>query len=82
MHYATTDEHKEIIELLINNGADINAVDNEFGMTPLFSVAIDVQEDALCTLIENGAEVNISDNYGRTPIFRCCDEYEWQGKNC
>jgi ankyrin repeat protein len=34
LHYATLDGHREIVELLLQNGADINARDERFGATP------------------------------------------------
>jgi len=61
-------DSNEIVDLLIKNGADVNAVSNN-GRTPLFmcrgprySVIIDI-------LIENGANVNAVDKDGETPLF-------------
>jgi hypothetical protein len=34
LHYATLNGHREIAELLIKSGADINARDDRFGATP------------------------------------------------
>jgi hypothetical protein len=34
LHYATLNGHREIVELLLANGADINARDTQFGATP------------------------------------------------
>ena len=40
LHYAAGHGHKEIVELLIVKGADVNAKTN-IGMTPLYEAAID-----------------------------------------
>jgi hypothetical protein len=34
LHYATLSGHREIVELLLENGADINARDEQFDATP------------------------------------------------
>jgi ankyrin repeat protein len=34
LHYATLNGHREIVELLLERGADINARDDQFGATP------------------------------------------------
>ncbi len=34
LHYATPNGHKEIVELLLENGADLNARDEQFNATP------------------------------------------------
>ena len=66
-------DSNEIVDLLIKNGADVNAVSNN-GRTPLFmcrgprySVIIDI-------LIENGANVNAVDAGDLTPLWihACC----------
>jgi len=35
LHFAALDGHKEIVDLLIAKGADVNAKDDHFGDTPL-----------------------------------------------
>jgi len=34
LHYATMYGHRQVAELLIDRGADINSMDNQFGATP------------------------------------------------
>jgi ankyrin repeat protein len=34
LHYATLGGHREVVELLLDSGADINARDDRFGATP------------------------------------------------
>ena len=68
MHRAAYRVHKEIAELLIAEGADVNAK-NVDGWTPLHSAAAGRKEIAEL-LIANGADVNAKDDKGRTPLDR------------
>ena len=63
LRYAAIDGHKEIAELLIANGADVNTKD-DFGGTPLHNALgyIEVAE----ILIAKGADVNAKYPDGRT----------------
>jgi len=59
--------HKEIAELLIEKGADVNAK-KEDGQTPLYSAALYSHKEIVELLIANGAEVNAKNKYGETPL--------------
>nr|XP_024214050.1 oxysterol-binding protein-related protein 1-like [Halyomorpha halys] len=65
LHLATYFGHKEVIELLIEAGADINAV-NDAGDTALHKASFIGREDLVLLLVEKNADVNIRNGEGRT----------------
>lgn len=58
-------KHKEIVDLLLAKGADVNARAAS-GATPLFWATIRDQKDDVLTLLAKGANVNLADAYGDT----------------
>lgn len=63
---------KDIVELLIAKGADVNAKDN-WNWTPLHS-AVYGHKDIVELLITEGANVNARDGASRTPLWYAKDE--------
>jgi ankyrin repeat protein len=61
--------HKEIVDLLLDKGADVNAQASS-GATPLFWAVMRDQKDDVLTLLNKGANVNLADGYGDT-ILDC-----------
>ncbi len=59
---------KEIIALLIAEGADVNAK-NEDGSTPLYLPAGSGHKEIAELLISKGADVNAKNNWGATPLL-------------
>ena len=59
---------KEITELLIANGADVNAKDDVLEFTPLHLAAEYGHKEIAESLIAKGADVNAKTNSGRTPL--------------
>jgi ankyrin repeat protein len=63
----------EVIELLINNGADINSNQSNFKEIPLHRACARIRPrmDVIKLLLERGSKVNIENITGKTPIFNC-----------
>ena len=60
-------EKKDIVELLLKNKANINAVDN-YGETPLHDAAINGRLDMVKLLLTHQAAVNATNKDGETPL--------------
>lgn len=58
---------KKICELLLSQGADIEAKDKT-GRTPLFYASSNNKTEVCELLLSEGADVNAKDNSGRTPL--------------
>ena len=67
LHFAAENNSKEIGELLINNGAEVNAKDYE-GWTPLHLAAAHNSKDIGEILISNKAEVNAKNAWQDSPL--------------
>lgn len=80
LHYAIENcenNYFETIELLINNGTDINSHHSKFSETPLHRLCARANPhiDIIAMLLEKGAEVNATNISGKTPIFYCNFSY-------
>ena len=67
LHYAADEGHTEVVELLIANGADMNAKDEDES-TPLHLAAYWGGKDIVELLIAAGADVNAKNNWIGTPL--------------
>jgi ankyrin repeat protein len=65
--FAALSGRREIAELLIAKGADVNAKGDD-GSTPLHSAAWYDRKEVAELLIANGADVNAKDDGGDTPL--------------
>jgi len=68
LHKATGKGHKNVVELLLAEKADVNATNND-GYTPLHVAAYQGDKDVAAMLLANKANVNAKDNYGQTPLL-------------
>ena len=67
LHEAAVYGPKEMVELLIANGADVNAK-GRVGNTALHLAANQNKEDIFELLIANGADVNAKNKFNETPL--------------
>jgi len=76
LHEAVSYDHKEIVELLIDKGAELNIKDDD-GVTPLHEAVDSIsQKDIIELLITNGADINAKTNLGSTPLDWAQEENE------
>ena len=66
--YAVIKENKEWAQLLIDNGADVNAK-NFFGKTALIYATIQGNKEIIQLLIDNGADIKAKDTSGQTALM-------------
>jgi ankyrin repeat protein len=65
LHLAAQEGHKDLVELLLANGADVNA-ESSFGLTSLH-VAVE-HKDVVELLLANKVEINAKASDGETPL--------------
>ncbi|MGA2775841.1 MAG: ankyrin repeat domain-containing protein, partial [Candidatus Omnitrophota bacterium] len=67
--FAATNGNKEIVELLLSKGADVNAKANN-GETALMSTAETNKKEIVKLLLSKGADVNIKSDIGETALSK------------
>ncbi|MFH1921664.1 MAG: ankyrin repeat domain-containing protein, partial [Planctomycetota bacterium] len=67
LHGAAAQGHKEIVELLVQAGADVNAA-NQWGVTPIYFAAAWGHKEVAMFLIDRGADVHVKAHDGETPL--------------
>lgn len=83
LHYAATDNRTEMIQLLIDKGADVNAID-EHDMSPLHYAVILDNFETVNLLLDNGASADeVTDHMFRfTPYQHACKGAKSQILEC
>jgi hypothetical protein len=61
--------HTETVNLLLSNGADVNAEGYLLGVTALMSATTNGRTETVKLLLSKGADVNISDREGNTALM-------------
>jgi ankyrin repeat protein len=74
LYRAAYENRVDIAQALIARGDDIDAKDNEFGMTPLHGAAWYDSLDVASLLIDRGADIDAKDNDGSTPLHGAAAE--------
>eukprot|EP01095_Lingulamoeba_sp_RSL-Kostka_P009023 TRINITY_DN3077_c5_g1_i1.p1 TRINITY_DN3077_c5_g1~~TRINITY_DN3077_c5_g1_i1.p1 ORF type:complete len:379 (-),score=108.91 TRINITY_DN3077_c5_g1_i1:72-1208(-) len=75
LHYASLYDHPDLIQFLLDNGADIEAKDGE-GDTPLCWAAFKNKYSSVKCLLENGACLTFSDDNNLSPLDFMNDNLE------
>ena len=69
LHYASFSKSPEIIEILIDNGADINSQKNTLAQSPLHWASHFGSKKHIKTLINLGADIHAKDSLDRTTCY-------------
>lgn len=67
--HCVNDSHYDTIELLLKNGADVNAVNATDGSTPLHCLIENSNFKSIQLLLSHGADVNIKNSKEKIPLF-------------
>jgi len=68
LHYASYAGIKEVIEYLMEKGAEVNTEARICAWTPFFLSSLKGHREIAEWLLENGAQTDIKDNKGRSPL--------------
>ena len=69
---ASANGHKEVIKMLLDRGADVNAT-HHFGATALHWATIKDHQEVVEMLLERGADPDLADEDGYTPLLVATD---------
>lgn len=75
LYVATENGQEEIVDVLLANGADVNAVNNQ-GNAALHAATKNGQEKIVGVLLANGADVNAQNSEGKTSLHLAAEENE------
>jgi ankyrin repeat protein len=73
LHWACVNGHRDIVQLLIEHGAPVNAT-NEVEDTPLHWAALGGHKEIAAHLIKKGALVEAKNRAGQTPLHMATNE--------
>ena len=69
LSFAIKAKNKDIVEVLLSNGAIPDLIDQDTGRTPLFYSVLNGTHDLSKLLLDNGASVNMADYNAVTPLM-------------
>jgi ankyrin repeat protein len=67
---ASGEGNLDVVRLLIQKSAKVDAKNNEAGVTALLLAAANGKDDAVKLLVQSGANINETDNDGDTPLLQ------------
>ena len=65
---ASSQGHTEIVRMLLEKGAKVNATNDDGGETALMIASANGRADVVSLLLENGANLNATNDYGETAL--------------
>jgi hypothetical protein len=68
LHLAAGGGHRDVVEFLVSQGANINETDSSLGWSPVHYAASSGHAEMVALLIQMGAKFDISDGRGDCPI--------------
>ena len=74
------DADPEVVQLLTEAGADVNARDRGQSWSPLHFAAQSNRVDIARVLVEAGAEIDAQDGFGNTPLWRAVMSSKGRGE--
>lgn len=74
---AKSTNSKDLVDLLISFGADVNYRDQFLNRTPLFYAVIHCHDVVVSELLKNKASVHVIDDEGNSPLYYCL----WESDN-
>eukprot|EP01087_Luapelamoeba_hula_P011370 TRINITY_DN3081_c0_g1_i1.p1 TRINITY_DN3081_c0_g1~~TRINITY_DN3081_c0_g1_i1.p1 ORF type:complete len:624 (-),score=82.58 TRINITY_DN3081_c0_g1_i1:16-1887(-) len=71
LHWAAYMDRVDVVELLLDHGADIDCVNEKERQTPLHWACIGKSTRCLALLVHKGADVSVGDRRGYTALLHC-----------
>jgi ankyrin repeat protein len=72
LHIACAIDREDVVQLMINLGADVNCLSSEFEDTPLHFACFESNVNISKLLVNHGAKVDTANSSGKTPLHYAC----------